>query len=64
MKQGVRGGDAASLFKRAADLGGSIGIGAGVDSFPFQSTYLLNTALRLSDCWQTFFVIRRCRLVN
>jgi predicted Zn-dependent peptidase len=33
MKQGIRGGDAAFLFKRAADLGGSIGIGAGVDSF-------------------------------
>ena len=33
LKQGVLGGDAASLFKRAADLGGSISIGAGVDSF-------------------------------
>ena len=33
MKQGVRGGDAATLFRRAADLGGSVSVGAGIDTF-------------------------------
>ncbi len=33
MKQGVRGTDAAALFRRAADLGGALGISVGVDTF-------------------------------
>jgi len=32
MKQGVRGGDAASFYRHAAKLGGAVNIGAGVDS--------------------------------
>ncbi len=32
MKQGVRGGEAATLFRHAADLGGAVGISAGLDT--------------------------------